>query len=380
MQTNFGLVQLRNPSPPRCKDLTPAEFALAFSLYRDVICLVYPTRRTELDEYLLIELDMALRFGGSGFYTYHVHFASQAAGRIKQFNQGTYWGALDSELYWRIFAARASLSCQLCGAPSHPASACSVSAPPPQTPHSLSSPSRNASDFNHSDVTSIDLFEPIKKQPFIRKCYFVTSEEEEDEEEEDTCILPQKEPACQQQPQKEPACQQQPQKEPACQQQPQKVWVELDQETLEALKEMPRLVATMKTALDNISGSSSSGSCSSSGHGDSQQTGRNTGSNDLMFLGNSSVQVSTRLFHRLGNRRMSLFAQELATLIFGKETLAKSTLTGKGKTAETLDPEKVNAIIDTVREKIPGTEVSAIRALLRRKCNNERYTSNVTPH
>ncbi|XP_034082264.1 uncharacterized protein LOC117552760 [Gymnodraco acuticeps] len=206
-----------------------------------------------------------------------------------------------------------------------------------------------------SDVTSIDLFEPIKKQPFIRKCYFVTSEEEED-----TCILPQK--------------------EPACQQQPQKVWVELDLETLEALKEMPRLVATMKTALDNISGSSSSGSCSSSGHGDSQQTGRNTGSNDLMFLGNSSVQVSTRLFHRLGNRRMSLFAQELATLIFGKETLAKSTLTGKGKTAETLDPEKVNAIIDTVREKIPGTEVSAIRALLRRKCNNERYTSNVTPH
>ncbi|KAK1906971.1 Protein insensitive, partial [Dissostichus eleginoides] len=200
-----------------------------------------------------------------------------------------------------------------------------------------------------SDVTSIDLFEPIKKQPFIRKCsqnnIFVTSEEEEDEE-EDTGILPQK--------------------EPACQQHPQKVWVELDKDTLEALKEMPRLVATMKAALDEISGSSSSGSCSSSG--DSQQTGRNTGSNDLMFLGNSSVQVSTRLFQRLGNRRMSLFTQELATLIFGNETLAKSTLTGKGKSAETLDPEKVNAIIDTVRGKYPGTEVSTIRALLRRKC------------
>ncbi|KAK1906182.1 Protein insensitive [Dissostichus eleginoides] len=216
-----------------------------------------------------------------------------------------------------------------------------------------------------SDVTSIDLFEPIKKQPFIRKCsqnnIFVTSEEEEDEEEEDeeedNGILPQK--------------------EPACQQHPQKVWVELDQDTLEALKEMPRLVATMKAALDEISGSSSSGSCSSSG--DSQQTGRNTGSNDLMFLGNSSVQVSTRLFQRLGNRRMSLFTQELATLIFGNETLAKSTLTGKGKSAETLDPEKVNAIIDTVRGKYPGTEVSAIRALLRRKCNNESYKTNIPP-
>ncbi|KAK1877421.1 Protein insensitive, partial [Dissostichus eleginoides] len=166
-------------------------------------------------------------------------------------------------------------------------------------------------------------------------------------------------------------------KEPACQQHPQKVWVELDQDTLEALKEMPRLVATMKAALDKISGSSSSGSCSSSG--DSQQTGRNTGSNDLMFLGNSSVQVSTRLFQRLGNRRMSLFTQELATLIFGNETLAKSTLTGKGKSAETLDPEKVNAIIDTVRGKYPGTEVSTIRALLRRKCNNESYKTNIPP-
>ncbi|KAI9523815.1 hypothetical protein NQZ68_024337 [Dissostichus eleginoides] len=132
-------------------------------------------------------------------------------------------------------------------------------------------------------------------------------DEEEEDEEEDTGILPQK--------------------EPACQQHPQKVWVELDKDTLEALKEMPRLVATMKAALDKMSGSSSSGSCSSSG--DSQQTGRNTGSNDLMFLGNSSVQ-------------------ELATLIFGNETLAKSTLTGKGKSAETLDPEKED--IDAGRE------------------------------
>ncbi|KAI9524722.1 hypothetical protein NQZ68_016731 [Dissostichus eleginoides] len=185
-----------------------------------------------------------------------------------------------------------------------------------------------------SDVTSIDLFEPIKKQPFIRKWsqnnIFVTSEEEEDEE-EDTGILPQK--------------------EPACQQHPQKVWVELDQDTLEALK-------------DAKIGGYHEGS---------------TGQNFRMFLGNSSVQVSTRLFQRLGNRRMSLFTQELATLIFGNETLAKSTLTGKGKSAETLNPEKVNAIIDTVRGKYPGTEVSTIRALLRRKCNNESYKTNIPP-
>ncbi|XP_078143999.1 uncharacterized protein LOC144542156 [Centroberyx gerrardi] len=88
---------------------------------------------------------MALCFGGTGFYSYHVHFANQAAGRIQQFNQGTYWGALDSELYCRIFAARTSLSCELCGAPSHPATACTVSAPPPR---SCPSSSRNAPVFN----------------------------------------------------------------------------------------------------------------------------------------------------------------------------------------------------------------------------------------
>ena len=125
--TNFGPVQLRQPQPTRSKDLTATEFAFAFSLYHDVVCSAFPSRRAELDDYLSLVLDMALRFGGTGFYAYHTHFATQTAGRIHQFNQGTYRGVLDSELYCRIFAARTSLSCNLCGAPSHPASACTVS-------------------------------------------------------------------------------------------------------------------------------------------------------------------------------------------------------------------------------------------------------------
>eukprot|EP00064_Thunnus_orientalis_P020767 superscaffoldBa00005897_g20915 len=66
--------------------------------------------RAELDDYLSIVLDMALHFGGTGFYSYHVHFANQATGWIQQFNQGIYWGILNSKLYCRIFAARTSLS------------------------------------------------------------------------------------------------------------------------------------------------------------------------------------------------------------------------------------------------------------------------------
>ncbi len=59
---------------------------------------------------------------------------------------------------------------------------------------------------------------------------------------------------------------------------------------------------------------------------------------------------SKRLYLRLSARRMSLFTQDLALLVFGRETLAKSTLTGKGKNGEVkdqLDPAKVDAIIGT---------------------------------
>lgn len=69
-----------------------------------------------------------------------------------------------------------------------------------------------------------------------------------------------------------------------------------------------------------------------------------------VLLGNSTIQVPKRLFQRLSTRRMSLFTQDLALLVFGRETLARSSLTGKGKKGETkdqLDPVKVDAIIGT---------------------------------
>ena len=68
-------------------------------------------------------------------------------------------------------------------------------------------------------------------------------------------------------------------------------------------------------------------------------------------LGNSSVQVPKRLYQRPSGRRMSLFTQELATLVFGRETLAKAILTVKGKKGELkeqLEPEKNYAIIGNV--------------------------------
>ncbi|XP_030253189.1 uncharacterized protein LOC115569298 [Sparus aurata] len=133
LQTVLGPIALKQPLSTRSKELTPVEFTLSFSLYRDIICSSFPERRQELDDYLSLVLDLALRFGGNGFYTYHILFASQAAGRLHQFNQGTYWGTLDTELYCRVFSARASLNCDMCGAPSHPTTTCTLTASLPPT-------------------------------------------------------------------------------------------------------------------------------------------------------------------------------------------------------------------------------------------------------
>lgn len=65
-------------------------------------------------------------------------------------------------------------------------------------------------------------------------------------------------------------------------------------------------------------------------------------------LAGSEVSVPKRAFQRLNRTRMTIFAQELAVLVFTKDVLAQSTLTGKsGKGAPPktqLDVAKVQAI------------------------------------
>ncbi|XP_026091206.1 uncharacterized protein LOC113064569 [Carassius auratus] len=187
-----------------------------------------------------------------------------------------------------------------------------------QPPRQLSStPARYESD---SDETCCDIFDPPKK----RKMVINTSEEEED-------AIPQ-------------ADSQRPGTVPA-------VFVELDEDSLKALKELPGLVSSLKTVLNKMEDSPMSSMISSQSQ--SPHTGSHTGiEEDMVSLGNSSVQVPKRLYQRLSGRRMSLFTQELATLVFGRETLAKATLTGKGKKGELkeqLEPEKTNAIIGTMQ-------------------------------
>ena len=42
-----------------------------------------------MDSYMTIILNLALRFGGNGFYLYHIHFASGAAARLQQIKENT---------------------------------------------------------------------------------------------------------------------------------------------------------------------------------------------------------------------------------------------------------------------------------------------------
>ncbi|KAL7864388.1 hypothetical protein AOLI_G00158080 [Acnodon oligacanthus] len=74
---------LKSADPRTSKVLTAPEFTLAFSIYRDVICSAFPSRRQELDDYLSILLDLAVHFGGSGFYDYHRLFSACASARLQ---------------------------------------------------------------------------------------------------------------------------------------------------------------------------------------------------------------------------------------------------------------------------------------------------------
>ena len=117
-------VLLKDNDPRLVKSLTLAEFNVAFSVYRDTVCEVYPERRVELDNYLSIISDLAYTHGGGLFYEYHKSFSSKSAMYIQRFNQRIDWGTVDLSLISRHFAGHPPLLCKLCGSYSHRTDLC----------------------------------------------------------------------------------------------------------------------------------------------------------------------------------------------------------------------------------------------------------------
>ncbi|KAK0155236.1 hypothetical protein N1851_002427 [Merluccius polli] len=136
--------------------------------------------------------------------------------------------------------------------------------------------------------------------------------------------------------------------------------VGMQQEVMDALKEIPALVKCVKDLITTLKKMPPVMDTDSTCSGSSSP---------------APEMVSKTCFKRLNRTRMSLFTQDLAVLIFGRDVLASSTLTGKpglpGTAKEQLNPEKLSALI----AEFPGTNVSDVRAVIRRKCNNENFVS-----
>ena len=117
-------VMLKDSDPRLSKTLTLAEFIVAFGVFRDVICEVFPSRRAELDTYLAIIADLAMTYGGTLFYEYHKSFSAKAAMFIQRFNQRLDWSVVDLALISRHCTGRQALSCSICGSFSHSLNMC----------------------------------------------------------------------------------------------------------------------------------------------------------------------------------------------------------------------------------------------------------------
>ncbi len=122
-------INLKNSIPQTKRVLTLAEFCIAFGRYTEVICASFPNRRKELNDYLSILAELSLSFGGSHFYIYHKLFAAKCSARVTHWNQCPYWGALDLELYNRVFLGVQNLSCAICRSMVHTTSDCSLTNP-----------------------------------------------------------------------------------------------------------------------------------------------------------------------------------------------------------------------------------------------------------
>eukprot|EP00064_Thunnus_orientalis_P000894 superscaffoldBa00000052_g895 len=135
----ISLPSTRRHSTAPAHVLTPAPTRPTKS---DRTVALFPNRRAELDDYLSTILDLVLQFGSTGFYTYHFLFASPRLQVTSSSLTRAPTGASSTQ-NCRVFAVRSSLACELCGAPSHPASECVIAAPfsrplvPPPHPPSV---------------------------------------------------------------------------------------------------------------------------------------------------------------------------------------------------------------------------------------------------
>lgn len=117
-------VLLKTSDPRLQRNLPFAEFVVAFSIYRDILCQVFPDRREELDLYIAMMADFNQQYGGTLFYEYHKSFAAKSASLIALFNSRIDWSVIDTELLVRHFGGQKFLACAICSSHGHSAALC----------------------------------------------------------------------------------------------------------------------------------------------------------------------------------------------------------------------------------------------------------------
>ncbi|MGH0119529.1 UNVERIFIED_CONTAM: hypothetical protein FKN15_006021 [Acipenser sinensis] len=134
-------VTLKSRDPRLQKTLSVGEFVLAFSIYRDILCSVYPHLLQELNQYLFLVVELSVRYGGTLFYQYHRAFSAKAAATLAADNRIVDWSRSDPDLFTRIFSGIRANACSTCASTAHSSYLCpkaAASAPQP-IPHPLPS-------------------------------------------------------------------------------------------------------------------------------------------------------------------------------------------------------------------------------------------------
>ena len=115
---------IKTANPRQARDMSIGDFVVAFGIFREVLCSVFPQRRKELDGYLALIGDLNLRYGKNVFYQYHKGFSSKAALQVTHCNTLLDWSVLDTELLVMLVGGSQAVSCSSCGDMGHMASLC----------------------------------------------------------------------------------------------------------------------------------------------------------------------------------------------------------------------------------------------------------------
>ena len=94
--------------------LSILEFVTAFSVYKRIMCGVYPQRSKELDWYLCDIVDVAQKFDDQAAYEYYKLFSARVAALLTELKIKVDWSYRDQAIFSLVVSGRPAFRCDLC--------------------------------------------------------------------------------------------------------------------------------------------------------------------------------------------------------------------------------------------------------------------------